>query len=92
MARLAASAAYKERKVIHTDDAQNAFNALRRSALLPDQQRKSGLRFLLSATLIMESHLQSSILISKMVSEFSESFGVLKAPEWVVPMLQLVSA
>jgi hypothetical protein len=31
---LAASAAYKARKVIHTDDAQNAFNALRRSALL----------------------------------------------------------
>jgi hypothetical protein len=31
---LAASAAYKARKVIHTDDAQNAFNALRRSSLL----------------------------------------------------------
>jgi hypothetical protein len=54
--------------------------------------RQCGLSSLLFATNTMESNLQFSILISKMVSEFSESFGVLKAPEWVVPMLQLVSA
>ena len=54
--------------------------------------RQCGLSSLLFATNTMESNLQFSILISKMVAEFLESFGVLKAPEWVVPMLQLVSA